>query len=233
MTNQLTTNQFSSRELSGTNPILSVLSLGRKVQDRWVWRNLSFELQAGEQVAVVGASGSGKSLLLRALAGLDSVQSGEIIFQGKSINSHFMPQYRSQIIYVQQRPALWEGTVEENIKQVYRLATHRHQRYDRNRILDYLQLFNRGADFLQTPVNALSGGEGQIVAFLRALQLQASILLLDEPTASLDAETEKCLEALVTAWQSEDQQRAYIWTSHNPVQLQRVTRRQISLQENK
>ncbi|MBW4685847.1 MAG: ATP-binding cassette domain-containing protein [Komarekiella atlantica HA4396-MV6] len=231
MKNQLTQSQTSELELSPKNPILSVQDLGRTVEKRWIWNHLSFQLFPGERVAVIGASGSGKSLLLRALAGLDPVQAGQIIFQGQPMNSWFIPSYRSQIIYLHQRPALWEGTVEENLQQVYRLAVHRHQVYNRQLILDYLYLLHKTADFLQRPVSAISGGEAQILAFLRALQLSPKILLLDEPTASLDGGTAQSLEALVTAWQHQDPQRAYLWTSHDPTQLERITSRQITLKE--
>ena len=232
MKNKLSINDnniLNIQKPSTNSPILSVQGLGRQIENRWLWRDLSFELYSGERVAVLGASGTGKSLLLRALAGLDTVQSGEIIFRGKSINSHFRPDYRSQIIYLHQRPALWEGTVEENLQQVYRLATHRHKVYNRQLIVEYLHLLHRDADFLQRPVSAISGGEGQILAFLRALQLSPKVLLLDEPTASLDGSTANSLEALVAAWLDADPQRAYLWTSHDPNQLQRLTTRQISL----
>jgi putative ABC transport system ATP-binding protein len=209
--------------------ILSAQKVGRKINNQWIWCNLSFEILPGEQVSVVGASGSGKSLLLRAIAHLDSIQSGQFLFQGKSIDSQYIPRYRSQVIYLHQRPALWEGTVEDNLKQVYRLAIHRHQVYNQQLILDYLQLLHKPIDFLHRPVSAISGGEAQIVAFLRALQLSPLILLLDEPTASLDAETVSCLESLVTAWQRQDSQRVYLWTSHDSNQLKRITNRQIQV----
>ena len=155
------------------------------------------------------------------------------MFQGKSIDSQYIPHYRSQVIYLHQRPALWEGTVEDNLKQVYRLAIHRHQVYNQQLIIDYLQLLHKPIDFLHRPVSAISGGEAQIVAFLRALQLSPLILLLDEPTASLDAETVHCLESLVTNWQKQNPQRAYFWTSHDPTQLERITNRKIQIKENK
>ena len=217
---------------SPKSPILSVENLGRKIGKYWIWRNLNFALWPGERVAVLGASGSGKSLLLRALAGLDSVEAGEVIFQGKALNSWYLPYWRSQIIYLHQRPALWEGTVEANLKQVYHLKANCHLVYNRSLILNYLHLLHKDDNFLQRPVSAISGGEGQIVAFLRALQLMPKVLLLDEPTASLDDATARSLETLVTAWQAEDPQRIYLWTSHDSIQLQRITQRQITLESN-
>ncbi|PMB00360.1 ABC transporter [Fischerella thermalis CCMEE 5268] len=231
MKEQFTQSQTHELELSPNHPILSVQNLGRRVDKHWIWSNLSFQLFAGERVAVVGASGSGKSLLLRALAGLDPVQAGQIIFQGQPINSYFMPSYRSQIIYLHQRPALWEGTVEENLQRVYKLAVHHNQVYNRQLILDYLHILHKGADFLQRSIRAISGGEAQIVAFLRALQLSPSVLLLNEPTASLDTDTAQSLEALVAVWQDKDPRRVYLWTSHDPKQLERITNRQITLKE--
>jgi putative ABC transport system ATP-binding protein len=177
MKEQFTQSQNNKLELSSHNPILCVQNLGRSVEKYWVWSHLSFQLFPGERVAVVGASGSGKSLLLRALAGLEPVQAGQIIFQGQLMNSWFMPSYRSQVIYLHQRPALLEGTVESNLQLVYRLAVHHHQVYNRKLILDYLHLLHKTADFLQRPISAISGGEAQIVAFLRALQLSPKVLL--------------------------------------------------------
>jgi putative ABC transport system ATP-binding protein len=229
MSNGLSKSSITNCESLTNAPILSVQGLGRKIQNHWLWQNLNFELLPGERVAVVGASGSGKSQLLRAIASLDPIQAGYIFFQGKPLDSCYTPHYRSQVIYLHQRPALWEGTVEDNLKQIYRLATHRHQVYNRELILNYLQLLHKPADFLQRSVSVISGGEAQIVAFLRALQLAPLVLLLDEPTASLDTATANCLETLVAAWQKEAPQRAYFWTSHDSEQLQRLTNRQINL----
>lgn len=211
------------------HPLLSVSRLGRQIQNRWVWQGLDFDLYPGERLAVVGASGTGKSLLLRALCGLDSVQRGQIVFQGKPLALWSMPQYRTQIIYLHQRPALLEGTVGENLRCIYKFAHHQDKKYDRQQILAYLQILGRSEDFLDFSTGALSGGEAQIVAFLRALQLSPLVLLLDEPTASLDPSTSKCLESLVEAWQHENRDRAYIWTSHDPLQIGRVSDRQITL----
>lgn len=210
-------------------PLLSVSGLGRQVQNRWVWQGLDFDLYPGERLAVVGASGTGKSLLLRALSGLDSVQRGQIIFQGKPFACWAMPQYRTQIIYLHQRPALLEGTVAENLRYIYKFAYHQGKAYKHEQILAYLQILGRNEDFLDFSTGALSGGEAQIVAFLRALQLSPLVLLLDEPTASLDSTTSRCLESLVEAWQHEKSDRAYIWTSHDSMQIARVSDRQITL----
>lgn len=213
----------------GYEKLFSLENLGRQIQNRWLWRNVSFELCSGDRLAVVGPSGAGKSLLLRSLAGLDPIQSGRIVFKQQPLEKWFMPRYRTEVIYLHQRPALLEGTVESNLQYVYKLSVHRRQIYDRRRILEYLELLGKSADFLERPSATLSGGEAQIVAFLRALQLSPSVLLLDEPTASLDSETAQRFEELVKAWQSSNPCRAYLWTSHNLKQLERMTNSQVIL----
>lgn len=210
-------------------PILSVANIGRQLQDSWIWQDISFELVAGDRLAIVGPSGAGKSLLLRALAGLDPIQTGEIAFQGNPLSSLTMPEFRSQVTYLHQKPALIEGTVESNLRQIYRLAVHRNKSYDRLQILEHLEVLGRSEKFLDRSIEQLSGGEQQIVACLRSLQLSPKVLLLDEPTASLDNTATQQLETLIAQWQQNDPARACIWTSHDPTQIDRVTTRQLSL----
>ncbi|MEM8545236.1 MAG: ATP-binding cassette domain-containing protein [Cyanobacteria bacterium P01_H01_bin.119] len=210
-------------------PILSIANIGRRLQDSWIWQDISFKLFANDRLAIVGPSGAGKSLLLRALAGLDPIQSGEISFQEKSLSSLTMPDFRSQVTYLHQKSALLEGTVESNLQQIYRLAVHRNKTYDRSQILEYLEVLGRSEPFLERSTEQLSGGEQQIVACLRSLQLSPTVLLLDEPTASLDNAATQQLEALITQWQQSDPNRAYIWTSHDPTQIERITTQQFVL----
>lgn len=210
-------------------PTLILQNLSRQVQSRWLWQGLNVEIYPGDRIAIKGASGVGKSLLLRTIAGLEPVQIGQILCQGQSLAMLSMPDYRAKVVYLHQRPALMEGTVEDNLRVPFQLKIHRHQRYDRNRILTYLAQLDRPASFLETPSQALSGGEMQIVALLRSLQLAPQILLLDEPTASLDDKTTHQVEFLLSQWQATDCQRILVWVSHNAAQLQRVCDRWIEL----
>lgn len=212
-----------------SSPLLSAAQIGRKIEHRWIWQHLDFELLPGERLAIIGPSGVGKSLLLRAIAGLDALQAGQLTFHGQPLSGFSMPEYRAQVIYLHQRPALLEGTVEFNLQQVYQLAIHHPKAYCQEQILEYLWPLGRQLEFLHHSVNNLSGGEAQIVACLRALQLSPQVLLLDEPTASMDESTAQQIEVLVNQWQQEDSSRCCIWTSHNVKQLQRVTDRSLTL----
>lgn len=217
--------------LMGTNWLVAQ-DLGRQIQGKWIWQQLNFELYPGERLAIAGEAGAGKSLLLRAIAALDPIQAGSLVFQGKDVADWFIPHYRTQVLYLHQRPALLEGTVEQNLQTIYKIAVHRSlnsYRVQKQRILNYLSVLGRSADFLERPTHALSGGEAQIAAFLRALLCSPTVLLFDEPTASLDAHTEQQFEHLVHLWQQENSTRSYIWTSHDPEQLKRMTDRRLLL----
>ncbi|MGF1515648.1 MAG: ATP-binding cassette domain-containing protein [Elainellaceae cyanobacterium] len=212
------------------HPLLVAKGLGRKLDSRWLWKDLSLELRPQERIGLVGPSGSGKTLLLRTLVLLDPLQQGQITFQSHPLKSQRITQYRTQVIYLPQRPAAFDGTVEDNLKRAFSLKAQTGS-YQRSRIEHYLSALERSPDFLDQPIRRLSGGESQILALLRALQLQPQVLLLDEPTASLDPDATQQVEELVGQWMEEKDQRACLWTSHDPQQITRVTDRQIDLKE--
>lgn len=195
----------------------------------WLWRDLSFSVGAGESLAVTGPSGTGKTLLLRALAGLDPLDEGAILLDGKPIEDWNPPLYRSQVSYLQQRPAFLPGSVEANLRQPFELAVHRGKHFDRERASALLRELGRAPSLLEQDAALLSGGEAQIVALMRVLQLAPRFLLLDEPTSSLDPETTARVEAILRSWKAEDPERALVWTSHDAAQLKRVADRELSL----
>jgi putative ABC transport system ATP-binding protein len=210
-------------------PLLTATGLGRFVADRWLWRDLELALAPGETLAITGGSGSGKTLLLRALAGLDPLDAGEIALDGLAPDAWSMPRYRSQVRYLPQRPVTIEGTVDDGLRFPFRFRVHRGATFPRQRALDLLGRVGRDERFLDTRASSLSGGEGQLVALVRTLLLPPRILLLDEPTASLDDATARDVESLVADWLEEADDRAIIWTSHRDEQLARVSSRSLEL----
>jgi putative ABC transport system ATP-binding protein len=198
---------------------------------RWLLENVSLALNVGDRAAVVGPSGSGKTLLLRALALLDPVDSGQILWRGQSIHNQHIPSYRRFAIYLHQRPALWADTVEQALRLPYSLAIHRGRNFEKSWIIERLALLNRDEKFLEQKVSNLSGGEMQITALLRALQLEPNVLLLDEPTSALDTKTAEAAENWLTTWidQSPDA-RAMIWVTHDADQAGRVANRILNME---
>lgn len=182
----------------------------------WLLDHVSLGLAPGDRVAVAGPSGSGKTLFLRALALLDPVDHGAVFWHGQPVALDHVPHFRSRVIYLHQRPSLAEDTVENALRGPYSLAVHRHRRFDRDQVLAWLERLGRGTDFLRQTVRNLSGGELQITALVRALQLQPEVLLLDEPTAALDERAGRAVEGLLSDWVAEQPRRAMLWVSHDP-----------------
>lgn len=203
--------------------LLRVEDLGRQIHQRWLWRGVSFELKPQMRLGLVGPSGSGKTLLLRTLVNLDPIQEGKIFWAGRSISEWPLPIYRTQVMYLPQRSALFEGTVEQNLQMIFHLSSHRNRSYNLARIQSYLRTLDRDEQFLSLSATQLSGGERQILSILRVLQLDPQILLLDEPTASLDPKSTYQVEALIDDWLRSNPSRACMWTSHDPDQMDRVT----------
>jgi putative ABC transport system ATP-binding protein len=216
---------------SPARPLLDAQGLGRRNPNggEWLLRDISLTIHPGDRVAIVGPSAAGKTLLLRALALLDRLDAGDVLWLGQPVPAADVPGFRRQVIYLHQRPALFGGTVEENLRQPFGLGVHAGRHFDRGWIIGRLRSVGRNADFLDQFTGDLSGGEAQIVALLRALQLTPCTLLLDEPTAALDPETAQAAEELVAAWQAEDGARATLWVSHNADQARRVAQRTLWL----
>jgi putative ABC transport system ATP-binding protein len=212
--------------------ILEARQIGRRTADEraWLLQNLSLSIAVGERVAVVGASGSGKTVLLRSLALLDPLDTGELLWYGKTVDRDMVPRYRSHVVYLHQRPALVEGTVLDNLTYPFQFAIHRDRHFDRRQIEHWLQVLGRDASFLDKRSRDLSGGEMQITALLRAVQFEPEILLLDEPTAALDQATTQAVEQCVRQWQNERRdKRSFVVVSHNTEQVERMVDRTIQM----
>ncbi len=206
--------------------MLEGVDIGRRDGEHWLLRHVRVRVSPGDRVALVGPTGSGKTLLLRALAMLDRLDEGTIRWNGKDVHGDAVPLFRSRCVYLHQQPALLEGTVEENWRAVYQLAVHRRHQYDRTRMLKRLDLLGRDASFLTKRLNTLSGGEQQMTALLRAIQIDPQVLLLDEPTSALDPQAAHDVELLVERWfQEAAAERALVWVTHDAGQAQRVADR--------
>jgi len=190
----------------------------------------SIALCAGDRLAVVGPSGAGKSVLLRLLASLDAPSSGSLTWQGQAVTRRNILAYRRAIAYVAQRPAMFDGSVEDNLRIPYTLAIYRDSRYDRAAVETLLKAAGRDAHFLDKSADQLSGGEAQITALIRVLQLRPAVLLLDEPTAALDPDSAATVEAMVDSWFRASPAAALAWISHNPSQAQRIGNRTLHME---
>jgi putative ABC transport system ATP-binding protein len=211
---------------------IEAAGLGRRDRKSGAWliRDVSVSVDFGERSGVLGPSGAGKTVLLRAIALLDPIDEGSIRWDGRIVRGEAVPDYRRRVIYLHQRPALLDGTVEDNLRYPFTLRAHRDRAFDPARAEGLLARLGREGGFLAKHSRDLSGGESQLVGLIRAVQLDPAVLLLDEPTASLDPATARAVEGLLDDWLAADPDgRALIWVSHDADQARRMTGHRIHL----
>ncbi len=161
-----------------------------QVGDKYLINNIDLKISAGSVTVVMGPNGAGKSLLLRLLHGLIEPSAGTVLWGGHRLSEPL----RKRQAMVFQHPVLMRRSVAANIQFVLKLRgvtkTERCQ--------ELLQHVNLTAHAKQ-PARLLSGGEQQRLALARALALKPEVLLLDEPTASLDPASVATIETIVMA----------------------------------
>jgi ATP-binding cassette, subfamily B, bacterial PglK len=161
--------------------------------------NISFAIDKGKSVGVIGASGAGKSTLVDLITGLFSPTSGEILVDGKSLNKELLSNWLGQIGYVSQSPYIYDGTLAENVAFGCSGAE-----ISCDRVVECCQMASMGDFFDDLPDGVdtyigergvkLSGGQQQRVAIARALYHQPEIMIFDEATSSLDSKSEMAIQ---------------------------------------
>jgi len=163
------------------------------VKDKPVLKNLSFKVNAGEIVALVGPTGSGKTTIVQLLSRFYDVTGGEILIDGVNIKSYSMEHLRDSIGVVLQDTYLFSGTVRENIRFGKLDATD--EEVERAAKIAYAHSFikylpEQYETIIESGGKNLSQGQRQLIAIARAILKDPDILILDEATSSIDTMTE-------------------------------------------
>jgi ATP-binding cassette subfamily B multidrug efflux pump len=172
------------------------------VEENYVLKNISFHVKAGETVALVGHTGSGKTSIISLLNRLYHIQKGEIRVDGVNIDEYRLDTLRKSIGVVLQDVFLFSGSVMDNI-------TLRNPEITREQVIAAAKMIGVDEFIMQLPGgydynvmergSTLSLGQRQLLSFIRALLFNPSILILDEATSSIDTESEMLIEKATDA----------------------------------
>lgn len=194
---------------------LEARNLTRTVDGRRIVDDVSLTVRDAELLVVAGPSGAGKTSLLRLLDRLDEPTSGRVLLDGVDAVDIDPRTLRRRVGLVPQSPGLWDGTVRDNVTLGPRL---RGETVDEGRVAGILDRVGL-VDAAERAVGDLSGGEAERVAFARTLLNDPEVLLLDEPTANLDARTRDRIEALLLEVLAD---RTAILVTHDTDQARRL-----------
>lgn len=189
-------------------------------EDAVVLDRVDARIEPATCVGLVGRSGAGKSTLLRLLTRLDEPDSGRITFSGRPLGEQDVLELRRKVQLVSQKPVMVTGRVSDELR-VGRPDL------DDSSVLALLTRVDLPHTFADRTTEGLSGGEMQRVALARALAMDPDVVLLDEPTAALDAETTATIERAVG--ELVERGGTVVWVSHDAAQVRRVAERVIKL----
>ncbi|MCP4850058.1 MAG: ATP-binding cassette domain-containing protein [Verrucomicrobiaceae bacterium] len=182
------------------------------------WGPLSFSIEPGECLGISGDSGSGKSLLLRAIADLDAHE-GEVLLDGEGCVDHPGAAWRGRVAMLAAESRWWFDSVRAHFPEDFDGSILRGLGFS-------------GKDVMGWDVSRLSAGEKQRLALARLLAREPGALLLDEPTANLDPGATGLVEQVVSVYR-EQQQVPVVWVGHDEQQLRRVANSALCMQGKK
>lgn len=167
-----------------------------------VLKNISFKVEAGQTIGIIGMTGSGKSTLMKLLPRLFDVDSGEILIDGVPIGQYDLKTLREAIGFAPQKATLFSKTIGENILYGHEHATAEQllAAIEQSRSQEFVEKLDEGINHQITQgATNLSGGQKQRLAMARAFIRKPSILVLDDTTSAVDSISEKAIQATIAA----------------------------------
>jgi tungstate transport system ATP-binding protein len=207
--------------------LIEVKGLGKSNGRAVILRDIEIEAERGEVLAIIGPTGSGKTTLLRLIDLLEDPSEGRIFFDGSEVTG--LPEgerlkVRRRMAMVFQKPVMFRASVYDNVSYGLRIRGWREE----DKVKEALRAVGLFG-FEPRPATALSGGEMQRTALARALVTEPDLLLLDEPTASLDPRSAGAIEGMVSRLAKGG--TAVIMATHDMLQCRRLADRVAMLVE--
>lgn len=217
------------------NEIIQIRNLRKKFGKNELLKGVDLSVKQGDMLAITGDNGTGKTTLLRIINQLERFDYGSVsVFGSKFTSKSNINQninrnldLRRKMLMVFQKPVLLNATVYENLNFGLRIRRIRDKKDKISDVLDVLGL----KDKMFAHASTLSGGETQRVALAQFMILKPKLLLLDEPTANLDAKNERLVERLIK--EANEAGTTILVTVHNSHRLKKLCKRTFILKDGK
>ena len=190
-------------------------------EGKQVLNNVTFAINKGEKVALVGETGAGKTTIINLILGFYKVNSGNILFDGKNMDDISLESIRKNVSFIQQNPYIFDDTIKRNI------TINENNAISDEKIIDILkevQLYDKVKTFEdgiyeKVKDNIFSKGEKQLLAFARAIAKETSVYIFDEPTSNIDVESEIQLKKVIDNLSKDS---TVIIIAHRPATIENV-----------
>ncbi len=174
-------------------PALDISHLSVRYDGRWVLRDFSLKLAQGEKLTLTGPSGVGKTTILRCVLGLVRPDQGDIHINGQQLTPDHVWNLRRQLAYVAQEPDLGAGLARDVIERPFTFKANSELTSNLERIPELFDRLLLPRHLLDKNITDLSGGEKQRIALISAILLERPIILLDEASSALDADSKRAV----------------------------------------
>lgn len=191
------------------------------IEGKQILNNVTFSINKGEKVALVGQTGAGKTTIINLILGFYKINSGNILFDGKNMDDISLESIRKNVSLIQQNPYIFDDTIKRNI------IINNNNTISDEMIIDILkqvglydkiQTFENGI-YENVKDNSFSKGEKQLLAFARAIAKETSIYIFDEPTSNIDIESEVQLKNVIDNLSNDS---TIIIIAHRPATIENV-----------
>lgn len=164
------------------------------INDQLLFENFNLSVKKGEKIVIFGKSGLGKTTLFRMLLGFITPDKGEIYINGKEVNASHYTLLRQKIAYLPQNTNLGLELVKDFINMIFSFKNNISNKPINSKLIKLLEEYQLADKILEKPMNELSGGEKQRIFLIICCLQKKPIILLDEPTSSLDQDLKEIVK---------------------------------------
>ena len=208
--------------------LFSLINVSFQIGNQIILNNISINIENEKITGIIGPSGAGKSTFLRLLNKLISPSYGTIVYKNRDLRDISSQELRKEIGMLQQQSYLFPGTVKDNLLYGQKIWNIK---YSEEGLVKLLEKVALDSSYLERDVEGLSGGEQQRVSLARSLANQPKVLLLDEPSSSLDIGSEEIIEQTIIKLRKEDVKIVIV--THSLEQTERITDNKLFLRQGK